>query len=97
VKNIARQPARSSSYMWPNASSITHNIDSVCLVALAKLARLRLSPTVSSEPFRTLYIEKISFSIAPAAFSKWSSKIENATGFLYKEILSLLLYFFFTF
>jgi hypothetical protein len=37
-----------------------------------------------------IYIEKISFSIAPAAFSKWSSKIENATGFLYIERFSLL-------
>jgi hypothetical protein len=45
--------------------------------------RLRLSPTVPSKPFSTLYIEKIPFSITPAAFSKWSSKIENATGFLY--------------
>jgi hypothetical protein len=44
---------------------------------------LRLSPTMPSKPFSTLYIEKIPFSIAPAAFSKWSSKIENATGFLY--------------
>jgi hypothetical protein len=44
---------------------------------------IRLSPTVPSKPFSTLYIEKISFSIVPAAFSKWSFKIENATDFLY--------------
>jgi hypothetical protein len=31
---------------------------------------LTLSPTVPSKPFSTLYIEKIPFSIAPAAFSK---------------------------
>jgi hypothetical protein len=42
-----------------------------------------LSPTVPSKPFSILYIENIPFSIAPAAFSKWFSKIENATGFLY--------------
>jgi hypothetical protein len=51
---------------------------------------LRLSPTVFSEAFCTLYIEKIPFSIAPAAFSKWYSKIENATGFLYIQRFSLL-------
>jgi hypothetical protein len=56
---------------------------------------LMLSPTVLSRPFSTLYIEKIPFSIAPAAFSKWSSKIENATYFLYiyRDSLSSSLFF----
>jgi hypothetical protein len=47
------------------------------------LSQFRLSPMAFSKAFCTLYIEKIPFSITPAAFSKWYSKIENATGFLY--------------
>jgi hypothetical protein len=38
--------------------------------SLPEAARVRLSSTVPSKPFSTLYIEKIPFSIATAAFSK---------------------------
>jgi hypothetical protein len=46
---------------------------------LYRLGCLQRCPLNRSLP----YIEKILFSIAPAAFFKWSCKIENATGFLY--------------
>jgi hypothetical protein len=57
---------------------------------MAPIPEAILSPTVPSKPFSTLHTEKIPFSIAPAAFSKWFFKIENATGFLYIHRLSLL-------